>query len=163
MQLKTIQTKLETSSIDEVVAILDRKVEEIGANGTADYVYRAINNIDSGLSRIKEAIAELKSIEKDMKEQKEIIKTGTSRWLSSNGVTKLQGDIVSSLTVSEKTSSCELIITNEESLINAGYFKMSVDETAAKNALLNDVKLEGAYLNVTHNEDTIKINKRKQK
>lgn len=163
MQLKTIQTKLETSSIDEVVAILDRKVEEIGANGTADYVYRAINNIDSGLSRIKEAIAELKSIEKDMKEQKEIIKTGTSRWLSSNGVTKLQGDIVSSLTVSEKTSSCELIITNEESLINAGYFKMSVDETAVKNALLNDVKLEGAYLNVTHNEDTIKINKRKQK
>lgn len=163
MQLKTIQTKLETSSIDEVVAILDRKVEEIGANGTADYVYRAINNIDSGLSRIKEAIAELKSIEKDMKEQKEIIKTGTSRWLSSNGVTKLQGDIVSSLTVSEKTSSYELIITNEESLINAGYFKMSVDETAAKNALLNDVKLEGAYLNVTHNEDTIKINKRKQK
>lgn len=163
MQLKTIQTKLETSSIDEVVVILDRKVEEIGANGTADYVYRAINNIDSGLSRIKEAIAELKSIEKDMKEQKEIIKTGTSRWLSSNGVTKLQGDIVSSLTVSEKTSSCELIITNEESLINAGYFKMSVDETAAKNALLNDVKLEGAYLNVTHNEDTIKINKRKQK
>lgn len=163
MQLKTIQTKLETSSIDEVVAILDRKVEEIGANGTADYVYRAINNIDSGLSRIKEAIAELKSIEKDMKEQKEIIKTGTSRWLSSNGVTKLQGDIVSSLTVSEKTSSCELIITNAESLINAGYFKMSVDETAVKNALLNDVKLEGAYLNVTHNEDTIKINKRKQK
>lgn len=163
MQLKTIQTKLETSSIDEVVAILDRKVEEIGANGTADYVYRAINNIDSGLSRIKEAIAELKSIEKDMKEQKEIIKTGTSRWLSSNGVTKLQGDIVSSLTVSEKTSSCELIITNEESLINAGYFKMSVDETAVKNALLNDVKLEGAYLNVTHNEDTIRINKRKQK
>lgn len=163
MQLKTIQTKLETSSIDEVVAILDRKVEEIGANGTADYVYRAINNIDSGLSRIKEAIAELKSIEKDMKEQKEIIKTGTSRWLSSNGVTKLQGDIVSSLTVSEKTSSYELIITNEESLINAGYFKMSVDETAVKNALLNDVKLEGAYLNVTHNEDTIKINKRKQK
>lgn len=163
MQLKTIQTKLETSSIDEVVAILDRKVEEIGANGTADYVYRAINNIDSGLSRIKEAIAELKSIEKDMKEQKEIIKTGTSRWLSSNGVTKLQGDIVSSLTVSEKTSSYELIITTEESLINAGYFKMSVDETAVKNALLNDVKLEGAYLNVTHNEDTIKINKRKQK
>lgn len=163
MQLKTIQTKLETSSIDEVVAILDRKVEEIGANGTADYVYRAINNIDSGLSRIKEAIAELKSIEKDMKDQKEIIKTGTSRWLSSNGVTKLQGDIVSSLTVSEKTSSYELIITNEESLINAGYFKMSVDETAVKNALLNDVKLEGAYLNVTHNEDTIKINKRKQK
>lgn len=162
MQLKTLQTRLETSSIDEVQAVLDRKVEEIGANGTADYVYRSISNIDSGIIRIDEAIKELQSIKKDMKSQQETIKIGTAKWLLNNGIDKIQGDIVSSLTVAEKTTTKELIIMNEESLINAGYFKMTVDTTAVKNALLDGVILEGAKLEITHNENVIKVNKRKK-
>jgi len=161
MQLKTLQTRLETSSIDEVQAVLDRKVEEVGANGTADYVYRAIYNIDDGLKRIDTAIKELQEIKKDMKSQQEVIKIGTSKWLSNNGIDKIQGDIVSSLTVSPKETTKELIILNEESLINAGYFKMELDKTAIKNALLDGVELEGAKLEITHNEDTIRVNKRK--
>ena len=162
MQLKTLQTRLETSSIDEVQAVLDRKVGEVGANGTADYVYRAISNIDDGVKRIDEAIEELQEIKKDMKSQQEVIKIGTAKWLSSNGIDKIQGDIVSSLTVSQKETTKELIILNEESLINAGYFKIELDKTAIKNALLDGVKLEGAKLEITHNEDVIKINKRRK-
>lgn len=161
MQLKTLQTRLETSSIEEVQAVLDRKVEEVGANGTADYVYRAISNIDDGIKRIDEAIKELQSIKKDMKSQQEIIKIGTAKWLTSNGIDKLQGDRVSSLTVTEKTTTKELIILNEESLINAGYFTMVIDKTAVKNALLDGVELEGAKLEITHNEDSIRVNKKK--
>jgi len=162
MQLKTLQTRLETSNIEEVIAVLDRKVQEVGANRTADYVNRAISNIDSGINRIKEAISELQAIKKDMEAQQDTIKNGTAKWLTSNGIDKLQGDEISSLTVFEKSSDCELVITDEESLINAGYFKISIDKTAVKNALIDNVVLDGAYLNITHNENSIKINKRKK-
>lgn len=162
MNLKTLQTRLETASIDEVEAILDRKVEEVGANRTADYIYTSIDNLDNNIKRIDEAIKELQTIKKNVKSQQEIIKIGASKWLLNNGVDKLQGDLVSSISVSQKQPSYELIIEDEESLINAGYFTMSVDKTAVKNALLDGVELKGAKLEVTYNEDSIRVNKRKK-
>ena len=65
------------------------------------------------------------------------------------------------ITVTEKATSKELIISDEESLINSGYFIMTIDKTAVKNALIDGIKLDGARLEITHNEDSIRVNKRK--
>ena len=42
MQLKTLQTRLETSSIDEVQAVLDRKVDKMSKNITIDVYFTVI-------------------------------------------------------------------------------------------------------------------------
>lgn len=162
MNLKTIATRLESSDREGIGAILNRKAEDVGATGTADYIAMAIDNIDAGVSRIDSAIKELQNIKKDMKCQQEIVKTGAAEWLESNGVDKLQGDLVSSVTVSKKKETVELIITDEESCINAGFLKVSIDKTSLKNALLSGMEVEGAKLETTHNEDTIRVNKRKK-
>ena len=163
MELKTLQTKLETAPIQEIGAILDIKVVQVGANGTADYIGLAIENIDTSIARIDEAIKEFQSIKKDMKSQQETIKIGASKWLSDNGIDKLQGDRISSVTVSNKKESIEVVISDEDACINAGYFKTVIDKTSLKNALVNGANIEGAALEVTYSEDTIRVNKRKVK
>lgn len=163
MQLKTLQTKLETAPIQEIGAILDIKVGQVGANGTADYIGLAIENIDTSIARIDEAIKELYSIKKDIKSQQETIKIGASKWLSDNGIDKLQGDRISSVTVSPKKESIEVAISDEDACINAGYFKTVIDKTSLKNALVNGANIDGAELEVTYSEDTIRVNKRKVK
>lgn len=163
MQLKTLQTKLETAPVHEIGAILDIKVGQVGANGTADYIGLAIENIDTSIARIDDAIKELQSIKKDMKSQQETIKIGASKWLSDNGIEKLQGDRISSVSVSSKKENIELIVTNEEACINAGHFKTVIDKTSLKNALLDGANIDGAELEVTYSEDTLRVNKRKSK
>lgn len=163
MQLKTLQTKLETAPIQEIGAILDIKVGQVGASQTADYIGLAIENIDNSMARIDEAIKELHSIKKDIKSQQETIKIGASKWLSDNGIDKLQGDRISSVTVSHKKESIEVAISDEDACINAGYFKTVIDKTSLKNALVNGANIEGAALEVTYSEDTIRVNKRKVK
>lgn len=162
MQLKQIQTKLETASIFEIPAILNHKVEMVGANQTADYIGLAVENIESGIDRIDAAIKELQAVKKDMQEQAENIKVGAAKWLESNGIDKLQGDRVSSISISDKKESVKLIVEDEEAVINAGYFKMAVDSTALKNALLSGASVLGARVEITHNEASLRINKRRK-
>ena len=163
MQLKTLQTKLEVAPIQEIGAILDIKVGQVGANGTADYIGLAIENIDNSITRIDDAIKELQAIKKDMKSQQDTIKIGSAKWLSDNGIDKLQGDRVSSVTISPKKESVELIVTNEEACINAGHFKTVLDKTSLKHALIDGAEIDGASLEVTYSEDTLRVNKRKAK
>ena len=163
MQLKTIQTKLETASVDEIQAILDRKVEAVGANQTADYIGRAVENIESSVDRIDDAIKELQAIKKDMQSQSEVIKIGAARWLSECGIDKLQGDRISSISVSDKKESIKLIVEDEDAVVNAGYFKTVIDSVALKNALLSGANIDGANLEITYNEPSLRVNKRKAK
>lgn len=163
MQLKTIQTKLEAASIDEIIPILDRKVEKVGANQTADYIGRAIENIESGIDRIDDAIKELQAIKKDMQSQSEVIKIGAAKWLLECGIDKLQGDRISSISVSDKKESIKLIVEDEDAVINAGYFKTVMDSVALKNALVSGVDIDGAKLEIVYNEPSLRVNKRKAK
>jgi len=63
--------------------------------------------------------------------------------------------------VTNPKSKEELIVINEESLINAGYFKQVLDKTAVKNAILAGDIIEGATIEVTHQEDSLTIYKKK--
>lgn len=163
MQLKTIQTKLETATVDEIQTILNFKVEAVGANQTADYIGRAVENIESSVDRIDDAIKELQAIKKDMQSQSEVIKIGAARWLSECGIDKLQGDRISSISVSDKKESIKLIVEDEDNVINAGYFKTVIDSVALKNALVSGVDIDGVKLEIVHNEPSLRINKRKAK
>lgn len=163
MNLKTYTTKLETAERENISIILDAKALTVGATQTADYIGFAVENIESSISRIDQAIKELNEIKKEAKAQLELIKVGVSEWLTDNGIDKLQGDRISSISVFDKKETQEIIIDNEEAVINAGYFKMTVDKTAAKQALQDGAQFEGAHIEITHNEPLIKVNKKRSK
>lgn len=155
------ETKLETADSTNIIAILDAKLEATSPEGVVDYVSFAIDNLDSQVQRMKAAIAELQGLCKVAEKQKELIKVGGALWLSQSGIDKLSGDIVSSMSIYTPKSKENLIIHNEEALINQGYFKTVVDKTAVKQAILNGVEVEGAEIEVIHEGDTLKINKRR--
>lgn len=163
MQLKTIQTRLENADRDEIAVILNDKAMTQGANATVDYIGFALENIESAKDRIKNAINELRQVSKGLDDQAEIIKAGVSDWMTSNGVEKLKGDRISSISVFDKKESKELVIDSEEAVINAGYFKMVADKTAAKEALLNGIAVDGCHIEITYQEPSIRLNKKRLK
>lgn len=163
MQLKTLTTKLETSDRESIDFILNNKVEQRGAAGVTDYIGLALDNLSSQKDRIKQAVNELREVQKSIEYQEEVIKAGVAEWLESNGIDRLEGDRISSITVFNKKETTELMIDNEEAVINAGYFKTEIDKTATKNALIEGVQIEGAHLTITHNETSIKLNKKRLK
>jgi len=110
---------------------------------------------------MKDAKKELDSLIKMHEKQKEIIKAGCAEWLTSAGVEKLNGDIVSSVSIYSPKPKETLKVTSDEALINQGYFKTVVDKTAAKNAIKDGVDVDGAEIEILHESDTLKINKRR--
>ena len=161
--MKRYETKLETANASEIVAILDMKLNATSPERVADYISFGLDNLKSVEERIDDAIANLKQVKEDAKSQADIIKIGVAKWLNESGVEKLLGDIVSSVKVKQPPLKIELKVTNEEALINAGYFKTVLDKTAVKKAIQNGVDVEGANIETTHLEDSITVYRRKKK
>ena len=156
-------TRLETATIEEVEAILDHKLQEVGAHGVADYSALAIDSLNNRIDEIKRAENDLKALKSALGEQVATIKVGVSSWLSETGLDKLQGNIVSSISINKSKPTETLIIDDEETVINQGHFKTVIDKTLVKNLILNGIEVEGAHIEVTHNEDSLRINRRKVK
>ena len=156
-------TKLEqiTDSSD-VLAILDHKLDATSPAQTVDYMALALDHIKAKQDDISEAIAKLQALKKDEVSRAEFIKEECAKWLEGTGLDKLDGLIVSSVTVNESKPKENLVIENEEVLINQGYFKTVLDKTAVKQALQDGKNLEGATLEVTHVANKIRVNKKKK-
>ena len=157
------ETRLESAGIENIGAILDYKLEQTSPEQVVDYVSLAVDNLDDRLSRVKEAETNLKLLKQDISSQIEVIKIGGAKWLSDTGIDKLNGLYTSSMTIYSPKPSVDVSVSNSESVINAGYFKTTVDKTAIKEALNNDVSVDGAELVITYKEDQLKINKGRKK
>jgi len=156
-------TRLQTDSIENISATLDSKLASSAPERVVDYVALSLDNLDATIARMKDAQSELKAMIAEIENQKEIIKTGTAKWLTDTGITNLKGDLVSSMKVQEAKSGEVLkITTDENSLINQGYFKTSLDKTAIKKALLSGVEIDGAELEVTHIEPSLTVYKKRR-
>lgn len=160
--VKTYETKLETATKNEVAAILDAKLEATSSFGVVDYIGFTVDNLNDRLERIKQAEAELKAIKDATNAQIETIKEGAATWLDDAGLDKLQGDRISSVTVLNRAAKKELVVTDEEALINLGYFKTVLDKTAVKKAIDGGEDIDGAHLEITHLENSLKINKKRK-
>ena len=161
--IKQYNTQLENANREEIAPILYQKVDALQAHGVVDYVGFVLESLEDRVKRIDDTIKELQEAKKSINTQSDIIKIGVSEWLTENGLEKLNGDRISSISVFNKKESYELVIVDEESVINAGYFKMSVDKTATKQALLNGLEVNGAKLELTYNEPSIRLNKKRVK
>jgi hypothetical protein len=160
--LKTYTTALEDAEVGEISVILNSKAEKAGSHATCDYIGFAIGNLEAGIERIDSQIKLMQEIKARAKEQIEVIKIGASNWLSDNGVDRIEGDVVSSVTIFEKVPTQKVIIEDEK-LIDVSYCKLVADTTLIKQAINEGVEVKGARLEVTHNEPSIRLNKKKVK
>lgn len=161
--IKQYNTQLENATREDISPLLYQKVEMLNPHGVVDYVGFVLETLEDRVKRIDETIKELQEAKKAINTQCDIIKIGTSEWLTENGIEKLNGDRISSISVFNKKESYELVVVDEESVINAGYFKMVVDKTATKQAILNGIEVNGAKLELTYNEPSIRLNKKRVK
>lgn len=158
---KAYETKLETAELSNIPAILDAKLEATSPERVTDYVAFAIENLDSCVDRMKAAKAELDVLIAMNEQQKALIKRGTAEWLSESGIDSLHGDITSSMKITQPKAKESLVVDNEDELINQGFFKTVIDKTAAKKAINDGIAVNGAHIEVEHQEETISIYKRK--
>ncbi len=103
----------------------------------ADYIGLSLNEIKSKIDTLSSDIAELQALKKKLSNALEIAKVQVAEIFASNGIDRIDGNIISSLTLTNPTTKTkdEILIKNEEALINLGYVKFSVDLEAVEKAL----------------------------
>jgi len=155
------ETKLETAEQNNIVAILDAKLEATSPERVVDYVSFGIDNLTSRIARMKEAKKELDELIKLDEAQVDTIKHGASEWLSETGIDSLKGDRVSSMKITTPKAKEDLVVTDELALINKGYFKTVLDKTAVKKAIQDGIEVDGANIEVTHQSETLTVYKKR--
>ena len=103
----------------------------------ADYIGLSLNEIKSKIDTLSSDISELQTLKKKLSNALDIAKVQVAEIFIANGIDRMDGNITSSLTLSNATSKTkdEIIIKNEDALINLGYVKFSVDLEAVEKAL----------------------------
>lgn len=103
----------------------------------ADYIGLSLNEIKSKIDTLASDISDLQTLKKKLTSSLEIAKELTANVLLENGIDRIDGNIISSLTLTTPTSKTkdEILIKDENTLINLGYVKFSVDMDAIEKAL----------------------------
>ena len=103
----------------------------------ADYIGLSLNEIKSKIDTLTSDISELQALKKKLSTALDIAKVQVAEIFTINGIDRIDGNIISSLTLTNATSKTkdEILIKNEDALINLGYVKFSVDIDAVEKAL----------------------------
>ncbi len=103
----------------------------------ADYIGLSLNEIKSKIDTLTSDISDLQALKKRLNSALEIAKELTANIFLENGIDRIDGNIISSLTLTNPTSKTkdEIFIKDENAVINLGYVKFSVDIDAVEKAL----------------------------
>ena len=103
----------------------------------ADYIGLSLNEIKSKIDTLSSDISDLQALKKKLSNALDIAKVQVAEIFIANGIDRIDGNIISSLTLTNATTKTkdEIIIKNEQALINLGYVKFSVDMDAVEKAL----------------------------
>jgi hypothetical protein len=103
----------------------------------ADYIGLSMQEIKSKIDTLTSDISDLQALKKKLTSALEIAKELTANVFLENGIDRIDGNIISSLTLTNSTSKTkdEILIKDENALINLGYVKFSVDLESVEKAL----------------------------
>ena len=103
----------------------------------ADYIGLSLNEIKSKIDTLTSDISDLQALKKKLSNALEIAKVQVADIFIANGIDRIDGNIISSLTLTNPTTKTkdEILIKDEKTLINLGYVKFSVDLEAIEKAL----------------------------
>ena len=135
----------------------------------ADYVGLSLQELKNKIDYLSSNIKDLQNLKKQLTESLDIAKSLTAEVFTANGVDRVEGGIISSLTLSKATSKVEETITVKDSnaVMGLGYVKFSVDEDAIEQAIKTKVGLEELDEFISVNSITVttpakvKVNKKK--
>ena len=175
MIVKNYTTTLETLAHD-VGAILDHKLSASSPEAVADYVSFACENLAQNIERAKQAKKELDDYIKEQTSAIETIKEGTAKWLTSNGIDKLEGMRISSLTSYTPKEKETFNVLDNDFFIGMGFKieTVTVDKEKAKEWIDKQIEVNGYHsvvevhgdkftLETILKQPLVKINKRKEK
>lgn len=100
----------------------------------ADYIGLSLNEIKSKIDILGKDISELQSYKKKLTTALDIAKAEVAEIFSSNGIDRIDGNIISSLTIQKSTTKEKNIINilDENKLMGLGFVKFSVDTNAVE-------------------------------
>ena len=103
----------------------------------ADYVGLSLNELKNKIDDISTSIKELQSYKKKLSSALDIAKTITAEVLLENGIDRIDGNIISSLTISKPSSKTKTTIKvlDEQAVMGLGYVKFEPDIEAIQKAL----------------------------
>ena len=103
----------------------------------ADYIGLSLNEIKSKIDTLTSDISDLQALKKKLSNALDIAKVQVAEIFIGNGIDRIDGNIISSLTLTNPTSKTkdEILIKDEKTLLNLGYVKFSVDLEAIEKAL----------------------------
>jgi hypothetical protein len=116
----------------------------------ADYVGLSLNELKNKIDDISTSIKELQAYKKRLSSALDIAKTITAKVLLDNGVDRIDGNIISSITLSKPLSKTktDISILDEQEIMKMGYIKFSVDMEAI------DTKSNTEVINKALNKST---------
>ena len=138
-----LQTQIEYLSDDKPNNIFKEYLQTILEDTSkpyyqrADYIGLSLNEIKNKIDCLTSDIQDLQTLKKKLSTALEIAKVQVAEIFTTNGIDRIDGNIISSLTLTTPTSKTkdEIIIKDEKTLINLGYVKFSVDVEAIEKAL----------------------------
>jgi hypothetical protein len=103
----------------------------------ADYIGLSMQEIKSKIDTLTSDISDLQALKKKLNSALEIAKELTANVFLENGIDRIDGNIISSLTLTNSTSKTkdEIFIKDENAVMTLGYVKFSVDYEAIEKAL----------------------------
>lgn len=103
----------------------------------ADYIGLSLNEIKSKIDYLSKDISELQALKKKLTNALEIAKEQVATIFEANGIDRIDGNIISSLTLSKSTTKEKNIlnILDENKIMGLGFVKFSVDVEAVEKAL----------------------------
>ena len=103
----------------------------------ADYIGLSLNEIKLKIDTLNSDIQDLQTLKKKLSTALDIAKVQVAEIFITNGIDRIDGNIISSLTLTNPTTKTkdEILIKDEKTLINLGYVKFSVDLEAIEKAL----------------------------
>ena len=103
----------------------------------ADYIGLSLNEIKNKIDTLTSDISELQALKKKLSIALDIAKIQVAEIFISNGIDRIDGNIISSLTLSNATSKPkdEIFIKDENKVMGLGYVKFSIDLDAVEKAL----------------------------
>ncbi len=169
-----LQTQIETLSESKSQEFFKSYIQEILEDDSkpyyqkADYVGLSLNELKNKIDYLSTNIKELQALKQKLNESLEIAKVLTADVLIKNGVDRIDGNILSSLTLTKESTTIKKKITikDENAVMGLGFVKFSVDEEAISKALeeesSKDLKELNKYIKVedikTTNPVKVKIN-----
>jgi len=123
----------------------------------ADYVGLSLNTLKSKIDYLSEDIKELQQFKKKLSSALDIGKEITAKVFIENGIDRIDGNIISSLTLTKPSSKTKntLIIKDEQALLQLGYVKFELDTEAIEKDLTNKEKLTELNKYVSISSDTV--------